>query len=206
MLTTQNIPRQTTDPKVCCDGGYLCGELAGCGFGIFKGVNVTACTCTTCIKDCCCCLVNLNQTDCVGKFCAMTCKLCACSGITTGMAVAGGLTGALSLGSLGYACANQEQRSRYFSNDGYLLAESLCFLKATFSDSHNTYCPADQEESASGKDSGVIDNEPLPNNTHLPASLDSMAPPPHPPLYEHLDHAPPAYEEAINPSRNGARE
>lgn len=201
--TTQTIPRQMTEPKVCCNGGFLCGFDTGAGLGIFTGVKVTACTCTNFVKDCCCCLGNLKKADCCFNFSLMTGKLCAVYGITTGMAVVGGLARALTLGSLGYKCANQEQRSRYLSKDGYTLAKILHHPKGPFSDGHCS-CPEDQEQSVPGEDSAVIDVEPLLHDTHLPAPPDSIAPPPYPPIYENLDHAPPAYDEAINSVRDGA--
>lgn len=199
--TSQTIARQMTDPKVCCTGGLLCGELAGFGFGIFKGAKVTSCTCASCLQECCCCC----GPDCGIKFGTMTLKVCACSGITTGMAVAGGLAGALTFGSIGYMCANQEQRSRFLSSDVCMLAKLLCDLKDPFSDTHSS-CPVDQEESAPVEDSAVIDIVPLPQDTLLPASPDSMAPPPYPPTYENLNHAPPTYEEALNSQHDGARD
>ncbi|MBO9479856.1 hypothetical protein [Salinisphaera sp. G21_0] len=133
----------------------------------------------------------------------MTGKVCAITGISGGMAIVGGLAGALTLGSLGYTCATQEQRSLYSSKDGYRLAKALCHPKGPFSDRHSSRSE-DQEQTAPGKDSSVIDVEPLLHENRLPASPDSMASPPYPPIYDNLSHAPPAYEEAINSVRDVA--
>ena len=209
--TPQTIPRQITEPRVCVYGGYLCGSGTGMGSGIFTGVKVTSCTCTNCFKDCCCCLGNLDQADRCLKLGLMTGKVCITLGTCTGMAVAGGVAGVLTMGCLGYVCANQEQRSRYCASAGRLssacctLAKSLCcYLKVPSSDGHCSD-PEDQVQSAPGKDSAVIDVEPLLHDTHLPAPADSMAPPPYntlnhaPPNY----HAPPSYEEAIHSLADG---
>ncbi|WBA83613.1 hypothetical protein [Endozoicomonas sp. GU-1] len=132
----------------------------------------------------------------------MTGKVCAITGISGVMAIVGSLAGALTLGSLGYTCATQEQRSLYFSKDGCRLAKALYHPKGPFSERHSSR--AEDQEQTAPDDSPVIVVEPLLHENRLPASPDSMAPPPYPPIYENLNHAPPAYDDAINPVRDVA--
>ncbi len=208
--TPQTISRQMTEPKVCVYGGFQCGAAAGLGSGIFTGVKVTSCTCTNFLKDCCCCLGNIDQADRCLKLGLMTGKVCATFGICSGMTVAGGLVGVLTMGSLGYACANKEQRSRYCASASGLpsacstLAKFLCCYPGPFSDSRCSR-PEQQEQSAPDKNSAVIDVEPLLHDTHLPAPAGSMAPPPYNTLNYPPNHAPPNYEEAINSLADGVQ-
>ncbi|WBA79811.1 hypothetical protein [Endozoicomonas sp. GU-1] len=97
--TTQNIHRSMTDPKACVDVGHDYGSLVGCGFGIYKGIQVTGCSGTQyvgyamqCINKGCLAMSSAKGVD---ACCTLTVKACGCYCITGAMAMAGGLAGGL---------------------------------------------------------------------------------------------------------------
>lgn len=178
-----------TDPKACVDVGHDYGSLVGCGFGIYKGIQVTGCSGTQyvgyamqCINKGCLAMSSAKGVD---ACCTLTVKACGCYCITGAMAMGGGLAGGL----VGYLYANREQLSTCTGKkDDHIAANMLS--NRTGAKDQKTPVPVTEAE--------VIDTQPLFHNNNLSMAQDIIAPPLLLPPYEPMHDAPPSYHEAIN--------
>lgn len=160
------------------------GAVVGCAYGLYHGYKVAHCN-EICANDK---TVFKNAID--TPFGVTMGKCCIFSCVSLGVCLAASCLGAITLGSIGYACAKPHQRESFRQA---LFERRL--LSAFGTDNALGLGHREHQETFNNPAFDPSENEPAIISEH---SIDSIIEQPRPPSYNSLFQLPPSYDEAVH--------
>ena len=172
--TSQSMNRHSLPVNFIRYGG-MTGAVGGLVTGIYKGLTVTNCPVM--------CKSFMAVTEGHATLGEMTMSCCNCAGISLGIAVGATCLGAITFGSVGYACAEPWAREQFCQE-----LDSGRLLKLIYGPRARSDLRADNRENISNP---VFD----PTDDASGESCITSHPMPAPPAYGDLFPEPPSYED-----------
>ena len=173
--TSQSMNRHSS-PVVFIQSGVAAGGVTGFIYGLYQGAKVTGCPET--------CKSYMSLANSQGSLGGLISNSGACAGISLGICLAVSCLGAVTMGAIGYACAEPQEKERFYQE---LVTGELFSLICE--------CGPPTRRGLRGGNQDNINNPVFDPTDDAPEETNITSHPvPEPPPYEDLFPEPPSYE------------